>query len=98
MNSVVVHYKELALKGRNRPWFIQLLVRNLRWALGDFDIASVRSVMGRIEIELGQDVAWPEIAERGSRVFGIATFSRAGRGSVDLEQVATPVSATHGDQ
>ncbi len=36
MNSVVVHYKELALKGRNRPWFIQLLVRNLRWAPDGF--------------------------------------------------------------
>ena len=33
MNSIVVHYKELALKGRNRPWFVQLLVRNLRTAL-----------------------------------------------------------------
>ena len=22
MNSVVVHYQEIALKGRNRPWFI----------------------------------------------------------------------------
>ena len=32
MNSVVVHYKELALKGRNRPWFVQLLARNLRVA------------------------------------------------------------------
>ena len=29
MNSIVVHYKELALKGRNRWWFIQHLVRNL---------------------------------------------------------------------
>ena len=26
MNSIVVHYKELALKGKNRPWFIQMLV------------------------------------------------------------------------
>ena len=26
MDSIVVHYKELALKGRNRPWFIQILV------------------------------------------------------------------------
>jgi len=33
MNSIVVHYKELALKGKNRPWFIQMLVRNLKAAL-----------------------------------------------------------------
>ena len=27
---IVVHYGELALKGRNRPWFINLLVRSIR--------------------------------------------------------------------
>src|SRR5207249_3183210 len=51
MNSIVVHYKELALKGRNRPWFVQRLVENLRVVLEDLDVAAVRSVMGRIEIE-----------------------------------------------
>ena len=51
MRSIVVHYKELALKGRKRPWFVQLLVRNLKLALKGMDVARVRSVMGRIEIE-----------------------------------------------
>jgi len=98
MNSVVVHYKELALKGRNRPWFIQLLVRNLRWALADFDIASVRSVMGRIEIELGRDVPWPEIADRVRRVFGIANFSHAGRGPHDFAALASIILSDLGDR
>src|SRR5262249_2430201 len=98
MNSVVVHYKELALKGRNRPWFIQLLVRNLRWALADFDIASVRSVMGRIEIELGQNVSWPDISERVSRVCGMAKCTRAGRGPLDFDAVAPAVLADLGDR
>ena len=30
MNSIVVHYQEIALKGKNRPWFLGRLVRNLR--------------------------------------------------------------------
>ena len=47
MNAIVVHYKELALKGKNRPWFIQILVRNLRKALTGLDVRSVRSVMDR---------------------------------------------------
>jgi len=98
MNSVVVHYKELALKGRNRPWFIQLLVRNLRWALADFDIASVRSVMGRIEIELGRDVEWSEIADRVRRVFGIANFSHAGRGPHDFAALASIILNDLGDR
>jgi tRNA uracil 4-sulfurtransferase len=98
MNSVVVHYKELALKGRNRPWFIQLLVRNLRWAVADFDVTAVRSVFGRIEIEFGRDVAWPDLADRVRRVFGIANFSRAGRGPLDLEALAGKILADLGDR
>lgn len=98
MNSVVVHYKELALKGRNRPWFIQLLVRNLRWALADFNITSVRSVMGRIEIELGQEVPWPEIADRVRRVFGIANFSRGSRGPHDFQELARIILNDLGDR
>jgi thiamine biosynthesis protein ThiI len=98
MNSVVVHYKELALKGRNRPWFIQLLVRNLRWALAEFDIASVRSVMGRIEIELGRDVPSSDISEHVRRVFGIANFSRADRSSLDFQELASSILNDLGDR
>jgi thiamine biosynthesis protein ThiI len=93
MTTVVVHYKELALKGRNRPWFVQALVRNLREVLEGLDVASVRSVMGRIEIELGGAAPWPEVRERLSRVFGIANFSRAGRGSRDLDALAEAILA-----
>ena len=93
MNSIVVHYKELALKGRNRPWFIQLLVRNLRKALTGLDVRRVRSVMGRIEIELGEAAASTEIRDRIGRVFGIANFSYAGRAPHDFDatRVGDPV-------
>src|SRR5437667_4796990 len=77
MTSIVVHYKELALKGRNRPWFIQLLVRNLKVVLEGVPVKAIRSVMGRIEIELGADAPWEEARRRVSRVFGIANFSYA---------------------
>ena len=93
MNSIVVHYKELALKGRNRPWFVRVLLHNLRVALAGLDVRAVRSVMGRIEIELGSDLpsagsraaspASNEVGERLRRVFGIANFSYAGRGPLD---------------
>src|SRR2546430_15260934 len=78
MNSIVVHYKELALKGRNRPWFIHLLVRNLRTALKDLGVRSVRSVMGRIEIDLGDRTPFDDVRDRLGRVVGIAHFSHAG--------------------
>jgi thiamine biosynthesis protein ThiI len=78
MNSIVVHYQELALKGKNRPWFLGRLVRNLRRALSDLDVRAVRALMGRIEVVLGPDSVPGEVNQRISRVFGIANFSTAG--------------------
>ena len=51
--SLVIHYQEIALKGKNRPWFVARLVRNIRRALSDLDVTSVRALMGRIEVVLG---------------------------------------------
>ncbi len=98
MRSIVVHYKELALKGRNRPWFVQLLVRNLRLALKGLDVTHVRSVMGRIEIDLGPETAFDEARDRISRVFGIANFSLAGRAPHDFQALADAILADLGDR
>jgi thiamine biosynthesis protein ThiI len=83
MNSIVVHYQELALKGKNRPWFLSRLVRNLRRALSDLDVRNVRALMGRIEVVLGPDAVPNVVSERLSRVFGIANFSYAGHTPLD---------------
>ena len=101
MTSIVVHYKELALKGRNRPWFIQRLVGNLKRALAGLAVQSVRSSMGRIEIELGPagtPDAWEAAKDRIRRVFGIANFSYAGRGPHDFQLLADAILADLGDQ
>jgi tRNA uracil 4-sulfurtransferase len=98
MNAVVVHYKELALKGKNRPWFIQSLVRNLKTALVGLHVRAFRSVMGRIEIEMTAETPWPEVKERMGRVFGIANFSMAGRGPHDFDALASTILADVGDR
>ncbi len=101
MNAIVVHYKELALKGRNRPWFVKHLVRNLRTALAGSGARAIRSVMGRIEIEIGESVgvpaSWPDLRDRIGRVFGIANFSIAGTAPLDLDALASAILADLGD-
>jgi thiamine biosynthesis protein ThiI len=98
MNSIVVHYKELALKGRNRPWFIQMLVRNLKAALRGLNVTAVRSVMGRIEIELGAATKWADAHERVRHVFGIANFSLAGTAPNDFDALASAILGDLGDR
>jgi thiamine biosynthesis protein ThiI len=91
MKSVIVHYQEIALKGKNRPWFITRLVRHLRAATADLDVVAVRSLMGRLELVLGPSASWDEVRERLERVFGIANFSRAGRTRPDLDELGAAI-------
>ncbi|MEI6245234.1 MAG: hypothetical protein WCQ64_09310, partial [Acidobacteriota bacterium] len=74
---LLIHFLELALKGRNRPWFVASLVRSIRLLLADQEISHVRHVQGRIEVRLGANANWPEIRTRLSMLPGIANFARA---------------------
>jgi thiamine biosynthesis protein ThiI len=98
MTTIVIHYKELALKGKNRPWFIRLLVRNLKGALAGLHVASVRSKMGRIELELGPNTPRDEVMDRLRLVFGIANFSYANRGPHDFAGLAAAILTDLGDR
>jgi tRNA uracil 4-sulfurtransferase len=98
MTSVVVHYKELSLKGRNRPWFVQILVQNIKRVLKGLHVASVRSIIGRIEIELGAETPHDEVRVRLARVFGIANFSFANRGPHDFDALARAILHDLGDR
>jgi thiamine biosynthesis protein ThiI len=91
MKSVILHYQEIALKGRNRPWFVARLARNLREAVKDLDVAAVRVLMGRIEVVLGPSADWSTITGRLGRVFGVANFARAGRAPLDVEAIAMEI-------
>jgi thiamine biosynthesis protein ThiI len=91
MKSIVLHYQEIALKGKNRPWFVARLVRNLRAATADLRVREVRALVGRIEVVLGDDSDWEAVRDRVSRVFGIANFAQAGRAPLDLDAIASQI-------
>jgi thiamine biosynthesis protein ThiI len=91
MSSVIAHYQEIALKGKNRPWFLHRLVRNLRTVLDDLDIEQIRTPMGRIEIVLRDDRDWPEVRQRLKRTFGLANFALARRAPLDIEPLIDAV-------
>lgn len=75
--AALVHYHELALKGKNRPIFERRLVRNIRSVLEDLPGLRVAALPGRIRIDLADDADWSLIAERLRRVPGVANFSHA---------------------
>lgn len=86
---LVVHYDEVALKGRNRAFFEKRLVSNIRAATRDLGIPPVRRLFGRIAVPLGEHGAWREVATRVSRVFGIAYVFPACAVLPDLDDLET---------
>ena len=83
--NVVVRYHEIALKGRNRPFFVGRLAENLRRATADLGDVKVRTLAGRLALEAPEEVPWEVLRERVASVFGISNFSRAAEVAPDLE-------------
>ena len=98
MTSFVVHYQEIALKGKNRPWVLKRLVRNLRRAVADLDVTEIKTVMGRIEVVLGPTAEPAAVGERIRTVFGVANYSYAGRAPQDLDAIAAAILQDLGDR
>lgn len=76
-HTLVIHYLELSLKGKNRSWFINELVRSIRALLSGLGVSHVRHVQGRIEARLGDNAHWPEVRARLAGLPGIANFACA---------------------
>jgi len=68
----IVHYNEVALKGRNRGWFEEALARNIRAQLAPLGDVEVRRLYGRLLVALGGTTP-PRAAAAGiAKVFGVA--------------------------
>ena len=89
--SVLVHYSEIALKGKNRAFFEQALVRSLDLALRGLGVARVKRLYGRILVEFHDAVQVTEVSERLSSVYGIAHFEPATRTQLDLDVIETTI-------
>ena len=88
MRCAIVHYHELALKGRNREYFEQRLVRNIRLALKDLGVKRIENLRSRIRVVLPPSVPDEIVKDRLARVFGIANF---------LIAQTVPLEMTHPD-
>jgi thiamine biosynthesis protein ThiI len=73
-HCAIVHYHELALKGRNRDFFEQCLVRNLKLAVKDSRVRRVESLQGRIRIIIPEGVDPAVVAARVSRTCGVSNL------------------------
>jgi tRNA uracil 4-sulfurtransferase len=74
-HTIVLRYHEIALKGRNRPFFVDRLVANVRGVTAGLPVGVVRRASARVLVPLEDVAAWPEARRRLARVFGVANFA-----------------------
>jgi thiamine biosynthesis protein ThiI len=84
MRCAIVHYHELALKGRNRDLFEDQLVRNIQLALRGVGVTRVEKLRSRIRVLIPPDIDAALIQDRLKRVCGIANFFLAHAVSLDV--------------
>jgi len=87
--TYVVHYAEVALKGKNRPEFARALRHNIRRALAPLGEVGIVSTDGRFLVDTaGGEEA---VGNALSRVFGIAWFARASVVKAEFDSIRTEV-------
>lgn len=74
VDTYVVHYSEIALKGQNRSEFVRVLRRNVARSLAPFQ-PKVESRDSRIFVTMNADPG--DVARKLSMVFGVAWFAKA---------------------
>ena len=71
---IIVRYDEIGLKGKNKRFFIDCLVKNIRSKLSGLVVNRIRTPRGRILIDLPDDSV-QVCASLLQKVPGIASFS-----------------------
>lgn len=86
--AYIVHYGELGLKGRNRKYFEQRLVLNIKAALDDIGANKVKRFHSHILVELPAGLPSADIEKRLGGLFGIAYFAPVVLVHQDLEAIS----------
>lgn len=85
MATLLLRYGEIALKGQNKGYFLDTLVRNVRRAVDPLGPAAVGAVFGRILVDVHAPVGLA--AERLRRVFGVVSLSPVETVPLDLNAI-----------
>ncbi len=85
MNCVLIRYHEIALKKGNRPYFVEMLKKNLKSSAKGLGLEQTISLPARILLVFREDIDREVLRRRIGAVFGVANFSFVERTPVDLD-------------
>ena len=82
---ILIKYGEIILKGLNRSKFEDLLVKNIKKAVGKENIASIKKAQAVIYIEPSPTADTDAMVSRLEKVFGIVFIAKAGVFPKDMD-------------
>ena len=85
--NILIHYSEIGLKGKNRPFFENALLQQVRAALGRTE--GVKRIFGRLLVELQKADDAHLLVTTLQRVFGIASISPAVMVKAEVQAIGT---------
>jgi len=89
-DSIICHYAEIGLKGKNRKFFEEGLMGNIKTSFiinSCNGIKNIRRISGRILIKIDKRAEEDKIRQALKNVFGIAYFSFAVNCGQDMEEI-----------
>lgn len=86
-NILIVRCGEVALKGMNKPYFERVLVERIRRNLRKFPDVDVYRHEGLIYIKADKSLDIEAITKEASKVFGVASISKALEAKSDLDSI-----------
>ena len=81
----IAKYQEIALKGKNRPWFMRRLAENLRQATQYSGVERVWQGQLMVGLTLVDEGKWPDVRDAVKECFGVAKFYKAYDLPLDLD-------------
>ena len=84
---ILIKYGEIILKGLNRRWFENLLIKNIRSAIGNKNVESIVKGQAVIYITPNPDADIDAMVNRLSKVFGIVFIARAAVFPKDMDVI-----------
>jgi len=86
-NCIIVHYDEIGLKGNNRPFFENALIRNIREFLRNTHCDKIHKGSGKVIIDLNRNSKIAKMKEILKNIPGISNFSLAVSEVKNIEKI-----------
>ncbi len=84
-STILIRFGEIALKGKNRRYFENVLLQNLKSAVQDMPV-QIKRMHGRFTATFSEDDA-AAVIDRLSKVFGVVSLSQVSTAALELEAI-----------